>query len=99
MDRFDVDATVVVKPDAVSGDLAGDTAILHLKSGTYFTLNATGTTVWKLIQQPTRVSEVHRSLLERYEIDPETCAADLQALIGDLLEHGLVEIVGHAADR
>lgn len=92
MSNLPMDTTVVVTPGLVCCDLAGDTAILHLDTGTYFTLNAVATAIWRLLQEPARVSDLHRFLVERYEVEAESCAGDLQSLLHDLLAHDLVTI-------
>jgi hypothetical protein len=85
-------STVVVSQDQVSCDLSGESAILNLKAGVYYGLNEVGTRVWKLIQEPKRVSELRDVILEEYEVDPHRCAADIMALLQDLLENGLIEV-------
>ena len=83
---------VVVSQDQVSCDLSGESAILNLKAGVYYGLNEVGTRVWKLIQEPKRVSELRDAILEEYEVDPHRCETDIMALLQDLLENGLIEV-------
>ena len=90
MNVLTMDAVVVAAQDVVSCDLAGDTAILHLGSGTYFTLNAVATTVWHALQEPARVADLCELILERYDVDADACAADLDALLRDLLAQNLI---------
>jgi hypothetical protein len=85
-------STVVASPDQVSSDLAGESVILNLKSSTYFGLNEVGSRIWQLIQEPKTVSDVCESILEEYEVDTQTCEAEVQALLADLLAAQLVEI-------
>lgn len=92
MTEFAIDVTVARGDDLVSCDLDGDTAVLHLKCGIYYTLNPVATTVWTLIEEPRRVGDVHTSLLERYAIDADTCASDLQSFLQDLFAHGLLMV-------
>ncbi len=91
-------SVVVVIPDQVSSDLAGESIILNLKSGTYYGLNEVGSSIWKLIQEPKAVSDICESILDEYEVDAQTCEKEVQSLINDLLDAQLVEIrdaVGH----
>jgi hypothetical protein len=83
---------VVVSQDQVSCDLSGESAILNLKVGVYYGLNEVGTRVWKLIQEPKRVSELREAILEEYEVEPHRCEADIMALLQDLLKNGLIEV-------
>ena len=83
---------VVVSQDQVSCDLSGESAILNLKAGVYYGLNEVGTSVWKLIQEPKRVSEIREAILEEYEVEPDRCEADIMTLLQDLLDNGLIEV-------
>jgi hypothetical protein len=78
-------------PNQVSTTLDDETVILSLADGTYYGLNAVGTSIWNLIQQPTTVQHILDALLEEYDVDRETCAKDLQALIEDLKAHQLIQ--------
>lgn len=83
---------VVVSQDQVSCDLSGESAILNLKAGVYYGLNEVGTRIWKLIQEPKRVSEIRNAILEEYEVEPHRCEADIMVLLQDLLDNGLIEV-------
>ena len=83
---------VLAAEGQVSCDLAEEAAILDLKSGIYYGLNAVGARVWSLIQEPRRVSEVRGILLEEYEVEPERCERELLALLQELADKGLIEM-------
>jgi hypothetical protein len=85
-------SVVVVSPDQVSSDLAGESVILNLKNGTYYGLNEVGNTIWQLIQEPKAVSDICESILQEYDVDSQTCENEVQALLVDLLNAQLVEI-------
>jgi hypothetical protein len=87
-----VDSVVIAAPEQVSCDLAGEAAILNLKSGVYFGLNPIGARIWELIQEPKGAKEIVLSLLDEYDVEPERCEADVMQLLGDLSEHGLIEV-------
>ena len=85
--------TVAAVKDQVSCVLDGETAILHLGSGTYYGLNAVGSTIWNLIQeQPRTIAEIHDRLLQQYEADAGECERDLLNVLDDLSKASLVEI-------
>jgi len=66
--------------------------ILHLGSGTYYGLNAVGSTIWNLIQEPRTIAEIHDRLLQQYEAEFGECERDLLNILDDLSKAGLVEI-------
>jgi hypothetical protein len=87
-------STVVVTKDQVSADLSGEAAILNLKNSTYFGLNTVGASIWKLIQEPKRVSQIRDAIVEEYDIEPDRCEHDILELLRELSKHGLIEIIG-----
>jgi Coenzyme PQQ synthesis protein D (PqqD) len=86
------EAIVVAAKNQVSCDLGGESAILNLKNGVYYSLDPVGARIWKLVQQPCSVKDVRAALLEEYEVEPERCESDLQALLARLLGEGLIEV-------
>jgi len=85
---------ITIVDDVLSRDLDGEAVLLDLGSGTYFGLNEVGTEIWQLIGSGATVAEVRAALLERFEVDEATARRDLDALVGELLERGLVEVSG-----
>lgn len=86
-------STVVAGPGQVSSNVEGETVILELDRGTYYGLDAVGARVWSLIQEPRSVASVRDALVEEYDVDPARCEADVLALLAQLEETGLVEVV------
>jgi hypothetical protein len=85
-------STVVAAKDQVSSDLRGEVAILDLKAGVYYGLDAVGARIWSLIEEPRTVNEIRDILLEEYDVEPERCERDLLALLRRLADEGLVEV-------
>jgi hypothetical protein len=73
-------------------DLAGEAVLLDPHRGTYFGLNAVGTTIWTLLAARTTLGDLHAALLLRYDATAEEIWRDLLDLVGELERHGLVEI-------
>ena len=88
------DTTVVVKERLVSADLGEEVILLHLENGLYYGLGNTGARIWQMLQQPVKVGEIERVLLEEYDIDPDTCHAGVVDLLNKLVEENLVEVSG-----
>ena len=86
-------STIVVSKDVVSCDLGGETAMLDMKEGVYYGLNEMGTIIWDYIQKPVTLQEIVDNILEEYEVDEETCFADLVELIDQMVENKLIEIL------
>jgi hypothetical protein len=85
-------STVTATSGQVSSDLGGEVAILDLKAGAYYGLDAVGARVWELIQEPREVAEVRDVILDEYEVEPEQCERDLITLLQELADKGLIEV-------
>jgi len=83
---------MVVSPDQVSANVAGESVILGMKDAIYYGLDPVGTRIWELLQQPTVLEDVVGALTTEFEVTREQAAADLLAFVVDLHAHGLVEI-------
>ena len=87
------DRTVVVAAkDQVSCDLAGEAAILNIKSGVSYGLDPVGARIWKLMQEPRAVGDIQDTITGEYDVEPERCANDLFVLLEKLLAEGLIEV-------
>ena len=83
---------LVASRDQVSCDLAGEAALLNLKSGVYFGLDPVGARIWHALRESTSLEEIRAAMLREYDVEPEQLDADLLELISDLAQHGLIEI-------
>jgi len=85
-------ATIVAAEEQVSTEHEGDTIILSLEDGSYYRTGPVGTTVWEAIQESPTMAAIRDKILAEYDVEPSECESDLQELIRDLAENGLVEI-------
>ena len=86
------DSVVVVTKDQMASDVGGETVILGLTAGRYYGLDAVGARVWQLIQTPTAVSDVCRTIVAEDEVEPARCETDVLALLQKLADAGLVDV-------
>ena len=84
------DSVVAVTKDQMASDVGGETVILGLTAGRYYGLDAVGARVWQLIQSPTAVSDVCRTIVAEYDVEPERCETDVLALLQKMADAGLV---------
>src|SRR5579863_2490022 len=85
-------SVVVAAKDQVSCELAGEAAILNIKSGVYYGLDPVGARIWKLMHEPREVAEIQNAIIDEYDVEPERCASDLVELLEKLLAEGLIEV-------
>ena len=81
-----------VPPEILVQDLEGESVFLDLKSSRYFGLNRVGSRMWEALTTQPSVEAAYQALLAEYEVDGDVLRRDLQALIDQLVAHGLVEI-------
>lgn len=79
----------------VARDLAGEKVIIPVRGkvgdlGSIYTLNAVANDVWNLLDGTRRVCDVVNRMQQEYEVDPQTLASDIQHLIVDLQQEGLI---------
>jgi hypothetical protein len=90
-----LELTTVLKPaDKVMWSRIDDEAILlNLHNGYYYTLNAVGCDIWKLLDGTQTVQDIARALCNIYEVTQEQSETDLLALLQECLAENLITIV------
>jgi hypothetical protein len=85
------DGRLRIADDVVFEVLEDETVVLNLTSGEYYTLNATGTRAWELLEAHAgdldRVLEV---MVAEFDVETDRLRADLDRLFRDLLERKLL---------
>ena len=82
--------TYTIPDDVMAAELEGEAVLLHLNTKRYYRLNATAAAVWKGIQANLDRAALLEELAKQFEFDPATAESDLDRLLGDLLEKGLI---------
>lgn len=81
---------VAKSDDQMEANLGAETLMMRVESGQYFSVDETAHTIWGMIDGPTPVSAIIRTLLERYDVDPETCERQTLSFLDDLLTQKLI---------
>lgn len=89
---MNLDHIIRVSPQVISQELSGETVILDLQSECYFGLDAVGTRIWQLIRDGANLRTIHDTLLDEYEVEAAQLRRDLQALIEDARQRGLITL-------
>ena len=66
--------------------------LLNLNTESYLGLDEVGTRMWMLLTTEASVQGAYEALLEEYDVTPEALRKDLDALLAQMIEHGLVEL-------
>lgn len=92
IDRTRLDQTILrPSPDVQGSAMEGETVLLDLSSGRYYTLNRLGSIIWEQCTGHTTMSDIHAVLCDRFDVTPERALDDLVALANELVEEGLLE--------
>jgi hypothetical protein len=85
----------VVVPDTVLfRELEGRGVLLNLKTESYLSLDDVGTRMWTLFTTEPSIQAAYDRLLGEYDVTPDVLRHDVETLLGEMLEHGLVELKG-----
>lgn len=85
------DPLVTRRAGLIEAEVDGELVALHEGNGTCYGFNGTATRVWALLAEPRRLSDLRAALAAEYDVDPQTLAADVDALLDELEADGLVE--------
>ena len=80
-------------------EIGSESVILDLQSGTYYGLNETGNQIWQWLQKPKTFSELYKLVLDEYDVPLEEAIRDIQNLLQEMVNTGLIEIVNEEAHR
>ena len=86
------DLVVERRGEMIETEVDGELVALHIDNGTCYGFNSTATRIWAMIEQPRRLSEIKRELLSEFDVEPDTCEAQLKELLDELAADGLVAI-------
>src|SRR5215468_1953623 len=75
-------------PDVVDTEIeAGETALLHLESTTYYSLNVTGTHMWRGLKADLTLREISQRLQAVFEVDAERADRSVLTFVSELAQH------------
>ena len=85
-------SSLTVPEHVLARQASGETVLLNLQSEQYYGLDGVGTRLWELVEAGTTFGDAVRTLLEEYDVERAALVADLEALVAELHENGLVAI-------
>jgi hypothetical protein len=95
VDRTMLDRTILRPSPAVQGTtMEGETVLLDLSTGRYYTLNRLGSVIWEHCTGHSTISDIHAVLCDRFEVASERALDDLVTLVNQLIQEGLLQQEG-----
>ena len=72
--------------------VAEEAVLIHMHSGTYYSLNRVGTEFWNMLDGQQSIQQLAATLAQKYNVDEAMVAADLLELAEKLKAEDLVDI-------
>lgn len=85
-------AHVAVPENVLVQELDGEAVLLDLKSETYFGLDEVGMRMWQILTTSPSIKNAYERLLDEYDVAPETLQNDLDKMLDQLVQKGLLEV-------
>ena len=88
------DKNVKVPDDIMFQELSnGEIVFLNLDNETYYGLDGSGTIFWKEITGTKNIETAYNNLLEIFDVTPSDLMKDLNNLLEELKNNGIIEII------
>jgi hypothetical protein len=94
-ERTNLDRIVLRRsPDVQSTNMDGETVLLDLSTGRYYTLNSVGSVIWEHCTGQNTLNDMQTVLCDRFNVDSDRAHDDLVTLVHQLVEEGLLQQEG-----
>jgi hypothetical protein len=77
----------------IAAEVGGQVVLLSLSQSNYCGLDDIASDVWRRIERPVTVASLCRDLELAYEAGPETIARDVLALLEQMREQGVIDVL------
>ena len=89
---LNLDQRITLSTEVLSQEVSGETVLLDLGSENYFGLDEVGTRIWQLLKEHEHLRIVYNTLLSEYEVDEARLAQDLENLLTEISDLGLISL-------
>jgi hypothetical protein len=79
-------------PDATHETVGEEAIVINVTTGTYYSLNDTGTLFWELLDGQRTVGDCAQAVADEYEVEVEVVEADLLELAAEFEQEGLIVV-------
>ena len=67
-----------------------EAVMMSVAAGRYYGLDAAGMRIWELLERPRTITELCMRLCEEFEVDAQTCEAEVMTFVDALIANGIV---------
>lgn len=75
----------------------GEAILINLSTGMYYSMDKVGAMIWEFVEKRCSLAEMAGAIRGRYEVSAEQIEADVERLVGALLQENLVLEADEAA--
>ena len=90
--NMDFNQQIIFADTVFAQEIDGEMVLLDMNSENYFSLDKTGTDIWKAIEEKKVLKDVFDTLLEVFDVEEEVLKHDLVNFIKELENSGLIEV-------
>lgn len=80
----------VVSDDAACAVVEDGAVVLNMRTKRYYSLNETGTVIWRLLEDGVEPPEIVARLVEQYDVEHAAAERAVAALLVDLTSEALI---------
>lgn len=66
--------------------------LLHRSTGNYYSLNQTGTAIWRYCSENRRLDEIIDFVSHEYQIEKNTLGEEIGSYLQELIQEGILEV-------
>jgi hypothetical protein len=81
-----------LSPDAACAAVDDGAVVLHMGTRRYFSLNETGATIWRLLEEEVALGEIPARLGDLYAVDAAIATNALDRLLAELAAEQLITL-------
>ncbi len=78
--------------DWLAAKVGEELVMMSAEKGNYIGLSEVGARIWELIDTPQELDAVCAQLETEYEVSPQTCRAEVESFLNELVQHGAVAL-------
>jgi hypothetical protein len=78
--------------DWLAAKVGDELVMMSAEQGHYIGLSEVGARIWELLDTPRDLDAVCAQLLEEYDVTAETCRAEVESFLNELVKHGAIAL-------
>jgi len=92
MKNISINTIISQAKDIIASDIDDEVVMMSIENSAYYGIDNIGSCIWKLIENPCKVSELIEKIMDEFEVDRETCELDVLKFLQDLHEKKIIQV-------